>query len=205
MRQVVSEKRATIKAGPICGGPGRVATRLPHHRGEWRGEPRQKRSARELLVFHPLRLHRIRPQTADLVLFIGFEVALEPFDMGITFKGQDMRAQTVQEEAVVADDHRAAGEIFQRGLECLQGFHVQIVGRLVQQQHIAAPAQQLGHVDTVALTARQQADLLLLVAPLEVERPAIGAAVHRGIAQFQHLEPVRDFLPHGLVGVQRIA
>jgi hypothetical protein len=70
----------------------------------------------------------------------------------------------------VADDHGAAGEIFERGFERLQRFDVEVVGRFVEQQDVAA-LQQLGEVDAVAFTAGQLADLLLLVAALEVEAP----------------------------------
>jgi hypothetical protein len=66
-------------------------------------------------------------------------------------------------------------------------------------------AQQFGHVDAVALTARQEADLFLLIRALEVEGPGIDAAVHLHIAQMDHLGPARDFFPDVLVGVQRIA
>ena len=40
-------------------------------------------------------------QAALLVLFIGFEVALEPFDVAVAFEGQDVRRQTIQEPTVV--------------------------------------------------------------------------------------------------------
>ena len=76
-------------------------------------------------------------------------------------------ASPVEEEAVVADDHRAAGERFERLLERAQRLDVEIVGRLVEQQHVAALLQHLRHMDTVALAARQLPDLLLLVGALE--------------------------------------
>ena len=107
--------------------------------------------------------------------------------MRIALERQDMRAQPVQEKPVVADDDRAAGEILDGGFQRLQGFHIQIVGRLVQQQHIAARAQQFRHMHAVALAARQQAHLLLLIGALEVEGPGIDAGVHFQIAQVDHL------------------
>ena len=85
------------------------------------------------LVLHPARPHRIFPQPPDLVGLVVLEVALEPFDVGIPFEGQDMRAEAVEEEAVVGDDDGAAGEVLQRVLEGAEGFHVEIVGGLVQQ------------------------------------------------------------------------
>ena len=58
--------------------------------------------------------------------------------MGLALKGEDMGADAVKEEAVVADHHRAACEIRQRIFERAQGFYVQIVGRFVQQKNISA-------------------------------------------------------------------
>ena len=80
------------------------------------------------------------------------------------------------------DDHGAAGEVLDRVFQRAQRFDVEVVGRLVQQQHVAALLQHLGHVHAVALTARQLADVLLLVRALEVERADIGAgATFRGL------------------------
>ena len=89
--------------------------------------------------------------------------------MGIALKRQDMRADAVEEEAVVGDDHGAAGEIDQGVFQRAEGFDVKVVGGFVEQQHVAACFQQFGHVDAVALAARQSADFLLLVAAFEVE------------------------------------
>ena len=57
----------------------------------------------------------------------------------------------------------AAGELQQRVLERAQRVHVEVVGRLVEQQHVAAALEHLGQVQPVALAARELADLLLLV------------------------------------------
>ena len=51
-----------------------------------------------------------------------------------------------------------------------QRLHIEIVGRLVEQQQIGALLQHLGEMHAVALAARKLADLLLLVRPLEIER-----------------------------------
>jgi hypothetical protein len=71
----------------------------------------------------------------------------------------------------VADHHGAAREVEQRVFQRAQRLDVEVVGRLVEQQHVAARLQHLGQVDAVALAARELADLLLLVGALEVEAP----------------------------------
>lgn len=68
----------------------------------------------KFLVFQPLGLQRIRSEPPLLVLLIVLEVAFEPFHMGFAFEGQNMRADSIQEKPVVADDHGAAGEIDER-------------------------------------------------------------------------------------------
>src|SRR3546814_2274542 len=103
-------------------------------------------------------------QTAALVFFIGIKIALEPFHMTIAFKGEDVGGKTVEEEAVMADDHGAARIVFESVFQGTQRFDVKVIGRLVEQEDIAALLQELRHVNASALTAGQLADLPLLTA-----------------------------------------
>jgi hypothetical protein len=48
-------------------------------------------------------------------------------------------------------------------------------------------------------------NLLLLVAALEVEGRAIGAGVHLVLAELDDVVAAGDFLPDGLVAIERIA
>ncbi len=121
--------------------------------------------------------------------------------MAVTFKGQDVGGQTVEKPAVVADDHGAAGEFLQRLFQGLQGFDVQVVGWFVEQDDIAAGGQGAGEVDPVTLPAGEQADLLLLIAALEVEAAHIGSAVDLASAHLHHVGAARNLLPDGLVGI----
>ena len=89
--------------------------------------------------------------------------------MAVAFEGEDVGGDAVEEPAIVRDHDGAAGELQQRVLERAQRVDVEVVGRLVQQQQVAAGAQQLRQVDAVALAAREVGDALLLVAALEVE------------------------------------
>ena len=102
----------------------------------------------------------MRARRFVLVLVVG---ALEPDRLRVALEGQDVGGDAIQEPAIVADHHRAAGEVEQRVLQRAQRVHVQVVGRLVQQQQVAAAAQQLGQVQPVALAAGEVADPLLLV------------------------------------------
>jgi hypothetical protein len=91
--------------------------------------------------------------------------------------------------------------IFQRA----QGFHVQVVGGFVQQQHVAAGDQGFGQVQAAAFTAGQHADLLLLVATVEVEAAAVGAAGHLELADGEDVEAAGNVFPNGLVVGQVVA
>src|SRR6266403_1821977 len=107
-------------------------------------------SPREFLVLHPVRDDGILPQPAHLVFFIILEITFEPFDMAVAFECQDVGGDAVEEPAVVADSHDATGEILQRLFESAQCIDVEIVGRLVEQQHVGAGFQHLPEVHAVA-------------------------------------------------------
>ena len=55
--------------------------------------------------------------------------------------------------------------------EGAQGFDVQIVGRFIQQQHVAAGLQQLGQVQTATFTTGEFADRFCWSAALKLKRP----------------------------------
>src|SRR5262249_22398853 len=148
---------------------------------------------------------RIRPQSPHLVLLVILEIALEPFNMAFALEGQDVGGDAVEKPAVVADNDGAAGEILKRLLERAQRVDVEIVGGLVEQQHVGARLEHLGEMHAVALAARQGADLLLLVGAAEVEGRAIGARIHLALAVDDYALAVRDYLPDVLLAVERVA
>ena len=129
----------------------------------------------------------------------------EPDDLAVALEGEHVRGDAVEEPAVVADDHDAAGEVQQRFFERPQRVDVEVVGRFVEQQQVAALAQQLGQVDAVAFAARERPDLALLLAALEVEPRHVGARRHRLAAHRQLVEAVGDLVEHGLVRIERVA
>src|SRR3546814_2581461 len=70
---------------------------------------------------------------------------------------------------------------------------------------IAALLQELRHVNAVALTAGKLADLLLLIATLEIEGPHIGAGLEFMLADGHEIMAAGNFLPDIMVGIQMIA
>src|SRR5690242_9267713 len=87
----------------------------------------------ELLVLDAVGDQAVGAQATLLVVLVGLEVAFEPLDLAVALEGEDVGAEAVEEPAVVADHHRAAGEVVQRRLQRLQRLDVEVVGGLVEQ------------------------------------------------------------------------
>ena len=88
----------------------------------------------------------------SLVHFVIRIVAIEEEHVAIAFKCKDMGANAVEEPAVVADDHSTASKRFQTFLKRTERVHVDVVGRFVEQQHVALLLQSKRQLQAVALT-----------------------------------------------------
>src|SRR5690606_25253119 len=75
----------------------------------------------------------------------------------------------------------------------------------VKQQHVGALLEQLGEVQTVALTTGQVLDALLLVAALEVEATEVSTRRHLEIADLEDIKAAGYLFPHRLVAVEILA
>ena len=58
--------------------------------------------------------------------------------MAVALKGEDVGCEAIKEHAVMADDHGAAGEIFQCFFKRCQCFRIEVIGGFVEQQNIGA-------------------------------------------------------------------
>src|SRR5918994_7680377 len=94
--------------------------------------------AGELAVRRAVRTGGLDAEPLDLVLLVVLEVALEPEPLRLALVGEDVGGHAVEEPPVVADHHGAAGEVQQRPLEAGERLDVEVVGRLVEQQQVAA-------------------------------------------------------------------
>ena len=68
--------------------------------------------------------------------------------------------QTIQELTVVAHDNGGAVECLDRFLQHILRLHIQVVGRLIENEQIHRLQQQLDHRQTAALTTTQHLDIL---------------------------------------------
>lgn len=95
--------------------------------------------------------------------------SLKPANLGIPLKRQNMRGNAIEEPAVVADHHGTTAEILNALFQRAKRGNVKIVGGFVKKEKIAAGTKKFGQMDTVALTAGKDANLLLLIRSPEVE------------------------------------
>ena len=103
------------------------------------------------------------------VLLVLGVATLEEVDLRVALEGEDMGADAVEEPAVVADDHSAAGEVLEALLQGTHGVDVDVVGGLVEEQHVGLTLERQGQVQAVALAAAEDTDLFALVGTSEVK------------------------------------
>ncbi len=125
--------------------------------------------------------------------------------MRVAFERQDMGRDAIQEPAIVRNHEGVAGELQQRVFQRAQRFDVQVVGRFVEQQYVAALQQGLGHVQAAAFAAGQAADQLLLVLALEVEAAQVGARLDLHAVDVEDVQAAGHFLEHVVVAFQLVA
>jgi hypothetical protein len=105
----------------------------------------------------------------------------------------------------VAHHHEGAGPVLEEVLQHPQGVDVEVVGGLVEQQHVGTPGQHQQQLEAAALAAREGADLGPLgvgVEPEALEQPALLGPGHPGGAGHGLADPlVRVELGAGLVVV----
>src|SRR5688572_3037981 len=152
-----------------------------------------------------MRARALLAEPLPLVLFVLAVVALEERPLRIVLRGENVRRDAIEEPAIVRDDEHAAGELEQRLLERAQRLDVEVVARLVEEQHVAALEQRRREMEPAALAAGKLSDELLLVRALEVEPAEVGARLHLELADGEDVLPVADRLPRRLVVRQRFA
>ena len=96
------------------------------------------------------------------VLIFGI-AALEEEYLTVAFEGKNVGTDSVEEPAVVADNHSTTGKCFQTFLQGTEGVHVDIVGRLIEEQYVAFLLQCQCQLQAVALTTRENTAELALV------------------------------------------
>jgi hypothetical protein len=87
-----------------------------------------------------VRLVGVDAEALVAIRLVVAEVPLPPPGLGVPFEGEHVGGDAIEEPPVVADHDGTTGEGQQRVLERPQRVDVEIVGRLVEQQDVAAAA-----------------------------------------------------------------
>ena len=98
----------------------------------------------------------------------------------------------------MGDDHCAARELDQGVLQRTERLDIEVVGRLIEQDQVAALLQGQRQVQPVALTAGEHLGRLLLVGALETEGGEVRTRRHLVLADVDVVQPVGDDLPDAL-------
>src|SRR5688500_7302789 len=114
----------------------------------------------------------------------------------IGLEREDRGANPVQKIAVVADHDDTALEGDERFFEQPQGPEIEIVGRLVEDQQVAAPLQDFGEKHPAALAAAQLGDARVDPFIGEEKTPEISTHADRFLAHFEEVAAIAHLLEH---------
>ena len=121
---------------------------------------------------HAGRARSLGAKAVDLVLFVFLEVAFKPEPLPffhVAFPREDVGAGAVKEPTVVGDHNGAAGEFLQGVFQGGKGFHVEVVGGLVEEDEVATLFEGEREVEAVAFTTGENLGGFLLVGTFEAE------------------------------------
>ena len=135
----------------------------------------------QLAVFESLRLFSAKTHLP--VLFVFGIASLEEINLGVALEGENVCCDSVEEPAVVAYYHCTACKTVQAVLQSADSVDIHIVGRLVEQEHIAFILESEGKVEPVPFTTGEHSAELFLVCTGEVEAADPAAGVDIPIAQ----------------------
>ena len=112
---------------------------------------------------------------------------------------ESLRDDVVEEGAVVRDEQDGAGVVLQRGLEELERLDVEVVGRLVEHQHVGGPGEEAGEEQAVALAAGKHAHRRIGAARREEE---LAEVAHHVLAAWKGRI---DIFRNRLLGIEAFA
>src|SRR5688500_183448 len=158
-----------------------------------------RRASVQRLETQAVRSGGLVAETLVLFLLVLAIVARVEVPLRVALGGEDVRADAVEEPAIVRDHHARAGEFGECILERAQRLHVEVVRGLVEEEHVPAREQRLREVQAAALAAGEVADELLLVLPAKIEATRIGTRLDLELADGEDVLPVREHFPYVLL------
>ena len=125
---------------------------------------------RQLAILNPMRLIRVNSQPRFSVGFIRRVISFEPATLLSPSNARMCVAMRSRNQRSWLMIDGAAGEVFQGLFQRADRVHIQIVGRLVEQQHIGALLEHAGQVDAIAFAAGEGADFVCWSVPEKPKR-----------------------------------
>jgi hypothetical protein len=116
-------------------------------------------------------------------------VALEPDDLAVALEGEDVGGDAVEEPAIVADDHRAAGKSSSASSSARSVSTSRSLVGSSSSSTLPPDLQHLGQVHAVALAARELPTFFCWSAPLKLKRPTIAARGRPRVADLDESRP----------------
>ena len=162
-------------------------------------------TAGEGAVFDAVGAVGVGTQSLVSEFFVDLVGSFAPDDLAVSFEGQDVRREPIEEPAIVADDHGTTREIVETFFQRAERIDIEVVGRFVEHQEVSSRLQDLGQVDAVPFTAGELADEFLLIRAFEIEASDVCAAVHSDFADFDPVGTAGDFFKDGLFRVEGVA
>jgi hypothetical protein len=112
-----------------------------------------------------------------------------------------VRRDPVEEPPVVGHDHGTARELEQSVLQRPERFNVQVVRRLVKQQHVATNLECQRQIQPVPLTTGKDSGRLLLIRTLKAEGRNVRPTGHFDVTDVEEVQAIGNDLPHRFLGV----
>ena len=123
-------------------------------------------------------------QQGFLAQLVFLETAGEA-DQFSTIQLNDARTDAIKEGTVVGDEEQGNAGFDQQVFQPFDGGNIQMIGRLVEQQHLGRHGQRLSQCQTLFLAAGQAADLGIRIETEALNHPLCLRLVGPGAARFE--------------------
>ena len=109
------------------------------------------RSSGQLSILDSVGAIGFTPKAQLPVVIVFRVVPVEPDRPAVALEREDVSGNAIQKPAIVTDDDRASGEVEKGIFQGAHGVHVQVVGRLIQEQDVGSRLEHPGEVHPIAL------------------------------------------------------
>ena len=112
-----------------------------------------------------------------------------------------MRTDSIEEPTVMRNDNSTTCKIFQTLFECTQSIDIDIIGRLVEQQHVSFFLQCHSQMQTIPLSTRKHTTKFFLVGSGEIEARKVCTRIDIATSHTDQVITTGDHLINTLVRI----